>query len=214
MGRLEGQKHCIFTFFANFVKVSKKRGKTLIFHTFRETSCKKAQKRCFFALLRILYKVSRKTWKNTVFTFCGLSRTNLKKTLFFAFYENFVQSVSKDVKRHCFLTLICRTSRKNLKKMLFFRIFEKLCKYKLSRRTWKNTFFSHIFLGMSRKKHKELCFSHFLRTLYKIARITWKNTVFPHFLWDVAQKSQKTLFFTFFANFIQSVAKDVKNTVF
>ena len=89
------------------------------FTLFARHRVKKAQKRCFFALLRILYKVSRKTWKNTVFTFCGLSRTNLKKTLFSAFYENFVQSVSKDVKKHCFLTLFCRTSRKKLKKCCF-----------------------------------------------------------------------------------------------
>ena len=191
------EKHWFFTLFARH---RVKRSKTLFFCIITNF--------CF----------SRKTWKNTVFKHCF----HLLRIVAHKSQENAVFRILWEFRTKCLerreKTLFSNTFLQNFaqkaQKMLFFRIFEKLCRYKLSRRTWKNTFFSYIFLGMLRKKLKELCFSHFLRTLYKIARKTWKNTVFPHFLWDVAQKSQKTLFFTFFANFIQSVSKDVKNTVF
>ena len=93
-------------------KCLEKREKTQFSHNFCWMSRKKLKNRCFSAYFAKLWtKCLSKTWINTVSShFLGNVAQKAQKTLFFAFFANFVQSVSKNVKKHCFLTLFaeCR----------------------------------------------------------------------------------------------------------
>ena len=85
--------------------------------------------------------------------------------------------------------------------------------YKVPQKTWKNCFLT-LFVGSRAKSSKKRCLSHFLQTFYKMPRKTWE-TLFSHcFCVTSCKKLKKPCFFAFYANFIQSVSKNVKNTVF
>ena len=104
-------------FFSHFLrtlyKVSRKAWKNTVFSQFLLNVAQKAKKPLLFRIFCVtLNKVSQQTWINTVSShFLGNVAQKAQKT-FFAFFANFVKSVSKNVKKHCFLTLFaeCRAN--------------------------------------------------------------------------------------------------------
>ena len=94
-----------------------------------------------------------------------------QKTLFFPFLANFVQSVSKNVEKHCFVTLFVGTHAKSSKHTVFF-----LCIFanfvQSSSKNVKKHCFLTLFVGRHAKSSKHAFFSQFLRTLYKVSRKT------------------------------------------
>ena len=115
-----------------------------------------------------------------------------QKTPFFAFSVIFVQSVSKDVKKHCFLILFVEGRAKSLINAVF-RIFCELCTKCLEKRK-KNTIF-HISCGTSCKKSQKTPFFEF----------------FANFAQRVLKKREETLFSH---NFVEGRLKSTKNAVF
>ena len=116
-------------------------------------------KTLFFAnFMRTLYKWVSKNSEKTLFslTFLRNIMQNAQKSHFFAFCVNFVQSVSKIVKIHCFSTLFEEHRAKSSKKKLFFAFFGELCTKCLEKR--EKTLFSHTYCGTSCKKLNKHCF--------------------------------------------------------
>ena len=115
-----------------------------------------------------------------------------RKTVFFEFFTNFLQSVLKKMKKRCFLTLFAGHWARSSKNS-FFAFFANFLQSVL--KNAKKRYFLTLFAGHRAESSKNAVVSHILRTLYKVSRKTWKNTVFSHFLQDIVQKAQKTLFF-------------------
>ena len=162
--------------------------KTLFSHFFCGTSCKKLKiNAVFFCIFcELCTKCLEKREKNCFLERFVEHREKVQKCSLFTFYAIFVQIVSKNVKKHCFLNLLWNVTKK-LKKHCFFRIFSKFY-HKASRKTWK-TLFSKTFSGRSRKKFKKTLFFAFLANFLRMSRKMWK-TVSPHFLRNVAKKAQ------------------------
>ena len=108
-------------------------------------------------------------------------------------------------KKTLFTHTFCRTSllKLNLRNL-----------YKVSRKTWKNTVFSHFQRERCAKSSKNAVFSHFLRTLNKVSRKNVWRHCFLTLLADRRAKSSKNAIFAFLVNFSQSVSKDVKKHFF
>ena len=83
-----------------------KMNKTLFSHIFRGTTQKKL-KNAVFRIFCVLCTKCLKRREKTLFThiFWGTSQKKLKICWFFSFSANFVQSVLKNVKEHCFVIL-------------------------------------------------------------------------------------------------------------
>ena len=115
------KKRCFFAFLANFVQsVSKNVKKHCFLTLFAKRRIKSSKYADFSHFLRTLYKVSWKTWKNTVLSYFLHNVAQKKNAVFFTFFANFVQSVSKNGKKTLFSHTFCGPSRKKLKKRSFF----------------------------------------------------------------------------------------------
>ena len=150
-------------FLRTLYKVSRKREKKTVFsHVLRDV-VQKAQK----TLSR--KKFSRTLLKN-VFSHEKREKTLLRDVVckssknavfFFAFFANFfVQSVSKNVKKHCFLTLFQRDVVQKAQKNAVFRIFCEHSTKCLEKR--EKTLFSHTFCAelFCLEKREKTLFSH------------------------------------------------------
>ena len=243
VSRKTWKKHCFFilfvgrrakssknpVFFRIFcelcTKCLEKREKPCFLTVFVGRRAKSSKKRSFSHFLRTLYKVTRKTWKNTVFSqFLRDVVLKAHKTLFFAFFANFLQSASKNVKiilsSHFFFR---GASCKKLKKPCYVAFLWNL--YKVPRKTWKNTVFSHFLWDVVQKAQKffrifcKLCtkclkkrektlFSH---TFCGKSCKKHKKRCFSHFLQNLYKMSRKTLkkhcFLTFFVGRLAKSSK-------
>ena len=167
--------------------------KNIVFSHFSRNLAQKAQKTLFSHDLRTLCIVPRKTWKSNVFSHILLNVVqDDQRTLIFAFSAKTVQSVSKDVEKHGFLTLFANVALK-AQKRCFLHLCE-LCTKCLEKR--ENILLSHTFCGTSCKKLQKPCFLVF----------------FAVFVQNVSKNvKKKHCFLTFF---VGRRAKSSKNAVF
>ena len=183
------------------------------------TSCKKLKKRCFFAFMRTLYKMSRKTRKNYMLsnTFCGTScKTSSKKRCFFVFFffANFVQNVSKNVKKtHVVSHFLWDVVQKAIKKRCFSHFLQKLWTKCLEKREKTQFYWHFLWERCAKSSENTVCFFAFFANF--VQSVTWKTwkkiTVISHFLWERrCKKLKKRMFFAFFANYVQSLLKNMK----
>ena len=184
-------RRCYLAFLAKFVQsVSRNLKKNIVFSHFSRNLAQKAQKTLFSHNLRTLCIVPRKTWKSTVFSHILLNVVqDDQRTLIFAFSAKNVQSVSKDVEKHGFLTLFAERRAKSSKTVFFAFLLRTL--YKVTWRTWKNIVFTQI-VSKNEKKYSYL-------------------TVF---VGRRAKSSKNHVFSFFFAIFVQNVSKNVKKALF
>ena len=154
--------------------------KNIVFSHFSRNLAQKAQKTLFSHDLRTLCIVPRKTWKNNVFSHILLNvAQDDQRTLIFAFSAKNVQSVSKDVEKHGFLTLFAECRAKSLKTVFFAFLLRTL--YKESWRTWKNIVFTHFLRNVAQKVRKTLFFC-----------------IFGQFRMNCLEKREKHCFLTLF----------------
>ena len=147
-------------------------------------------------------------------TFCGKNvlQKAQKNAVIFTYLANFVQSVSKNVKKTLFSHTFCGRSSKKHKKRCFSPILQAL--YKVSQKTWKNHCFLTFFAGRRAKSSEEAVFRIFCELCTKCLEKREK-TLFSHtFCRTSCKKFKKRCFIVIFANFVQSVSKTWKNSVF
>ena len=171
----------------------------------------KAQKTMFFAFFFSIFVQSvSKNVKKTLFE--KHRAKSSKNAVFFAFFANFVQSVSKNVKKkHCFLTLFEKHRAKSSKKRCLFRIFRELCTKCLEKR--EKHCFHTLSAELTAKSSKKRClFTFFAIFVQSFSKKVKKKTQFSHTFCGTSLKTcQKN---AVFSNFVQSVSKIEKNTVF
>ena len=138
--------------------------------------------------------------------FAGHRAKSSKNAVFFAFFANFVQSVSKNVKKHCFLTLFAGHRAKSSKNAVFFAFFANFVQC-VSKNVKKHCFLT-LFAGHRAKSSKNALFRIFCelctkclekreKTLfsYTFCRTSCKklkNRCFSHFLRTLYKVSRKT----------------------
>ena len=187
------QKNAVLSLFLRTLyKVSlKKREKNNVFSHFLRPVAQKAQKTFFF---RISFELCTK---------CLVKR---EKTLF---SNTFCGTSQEKVKKLSYLTLFAEP-RPKCSKTLFFNIFCELCTKCLEKR--ERTLFSHTLCITSRKK---TLFLNFICELCTKCLEKREKTLFSHTFCETSRKKlKKRCFFVFYVNFVQSVSKNIKNTVF
>ena len=223
------KKHCFLTFFAerraksskkavfsHFLRTSndvfRKSEKHCFLALFTERrSCENIKKRCFCILCELCTKFVEKREK-ALFShnFWGISKKEDRKTLFFRNFAIFVQSFSINVKKHCFLTHL-RNVVPKVKKKCLSDLLRTL--YKVSRKTWKNTVFSHFLGNVVQKAQKTMFFTFTANFVQSVSK-----NVKKHCFLTLSDKrlaiSSNNGFFRIFANFVQSFSKDVKKHCF
>ena len=78
----------------------------------------------------------------------------------------------------------------------------------------KKHLFLSLFVERGAKSSKNGVFRIYCELCTKCLEKPEKKTDFSHFLRNVVQKAQTRQFFYFFTNFVQSVSKNVKKTLF
>ena len=237
--RKKFKKRCFSKFSANFVQsVSKNVKKHCFLTLFGERPRKNSKNAHFSNFLRTMYKLSWKTWKNT-HTFCKTSR---KKNAFFCklctkclkkrekntVFSHFSRNDAEKAQKTLFFNIFCelcikcfekrekntvfshffRNIEQKAQKTMFFAFFQTF--FKVSRKTWKNTVSSHFFGNVAEKAQKTLILLIFCELCTKCLEKR-ERKLFSHTFCITSRK--KRWFFSFSANFVQSVSKNVKNTV-
>ena len=118
-----------------------------------------------------------------------------QKCCLFRNFTNFVQSVSKNLKKKLFSHTFCGTSCKKLKKRCFFRIYCELCTKCLEKRE-KNTVFSHFLQGIVQKAQKRCFFAFFANFVQSVSKNVKKHCFLTLFEGHRA-KSSKNAFFSY-----------------
>ena len=133
-----------------------------------------------------------------------------QKTLFFAFFANFVQSASKNIEKTLFSHTFCGTSRNKFEERCFFAFLANFVQSVLKNR--KKHCFLTLFVSLCTKFAKNEKKQRFLSTKCLEKR---EKTLFSHtFCATSCKKLKKRCFFAFFANFVQSAPNNVKKHCF
>ena len=126
-----------------------------------------------------------------------------QKTRFFAFSVNLVQSVSKNVTKHCFL-IILRNFVQNAKKTMFLAFFAKFVR-RVSKNMKKHRFLT-LFADRRAGSSKNAVFRISCKLFSKCLKKRGK-TLFSHtFCGSSCKKLQKSSFYAFLVNLVQSVS--------